>query len=183
MNLAEKLAATYLRLNGFLLLPHFTVFTGRQHSHLDLVAMRAANSIERVGEFCLPVDDALFTALTDLRQSQAQTSFVGVAAEVRTNQDRDPPKAEHIAYIEQFLGGLPVSRLAFFEGTHAISRCGNVLDIGMRYAGLWIQSRIDQMDAQKLKLTKTGSWTWSESFLADLLTLRACGLLTNDRNA
>ena len=39
MNAAEKIAATYLRLNGFLLVPQFTVFEGDRHSHVDLVSI------------------------------------------------------------------------------------------------------------------------------------------------
>lgn len=35
MNLAEKIAGTYFRLNEFLTLSHFTAFDGNQHNHLN----------------------------------------------------------------------------------------------------------------------------------------------------
>lgn len=43
MNMAEKIAATYLRLNGFLVLLQFTVFIDGEHGHVDRPT-RMANS-------------------------------------------------------------------------------------------------------------------------------------------
>jgi hypothetical protein len=48
-NIDEKIAATYLRLNGFLLLPHFTAFIsienkGKYHRHIDLLGFFAPNA-------------------------------------------------------------------------------------------------------------------------------------------
>jgi hypothetical protein len=183
MNLAEKLAATYLRLNGFLTLPHFTAFDGNQHNHVDLVALRAQNSKEVVGDTTLLTDDLLFDAFSELIGSPSRSVALGVAAEVRTNTNRDEPRLAHMEYVERFLGGIRVTRLAFYEGPHSVKQNGQTLDIGMRYAGLWIQRRIDWMDGHKLKLSKTGSWNWSEGFLSDFLALGRYGLLTNDRNA
>lgn len=185
MNLAEKLAVTYLRLNGFLALPQFTVFDGRQHNHIDIVAFRAPNSQEVVGGVTLLTDETLFDALSVLVGAPSRTVPLGIAAEVKTKGDRDEPSDAHIAYVGRFLGGVPVTRIAFFDGQHTIEQNGDVLDIGMRYAGLWIQRRIDWMlgPEQKIRLTKTGSWNLSESFLSDILALRQYGLLTNDRNA
>jgi hypothetical protein len=57
------------------------------------------------------------------------------------------------------------------------------LDISIQHAGLWVQRRIDWMLEQKFRLTKTGSWNWSESFLSDFLAMKQYGLLTNGRNA
>lgn len=183
MNLAEKLAGTYLRLNGFLALAQFTAFDGKQHNHIDIVAFRAPNSQELVDGIPLITDDLLFDSLSDLVGYPSRTAALGIAAEVRTNEDRDEPSDAHIEYVGHFLGGLPIIRLAFFDGPHAIQKNGNALDIGMRYTGLWIQRRIDWMlePEQKFRLTKTGSWNLSESFLSDFLALRQYGLLTNDR--
>jgi hypothetical protein len=36
----------YLRLNGFLLLPHLTVLAGGQHGHVDIIGLRATGSAE-----------------------------------------------------------------------------------------------------------------------------------------
>ena len=63
MNPAERLAATYLRLNGFLLLPQFTSFGGGYHNHVDLLGLRAPGSVERVGTIEFPVDGAFFAAI------------------------------------------------------------------------------------------------------------------------
>jgi hypothetical protein len=183
MNLAEKLAGTYLRLNGFLTLPHFTAFDGNQHNHIDLVAFRAPNSQEVVGDITLLTDDLLFDAFSALIGRRSRSVALGVAAEVRTNTARDEPSEAHIDYVGHFLGAIPVIRLAFYEGLHGVIQNGQTLDIGMRYAGLWIQRRIDWMLEHKFKLSKTGSWNLSEAFLSDFLALRRYGLLTNDRNA
>lgn len=51
MHLTEKLAGTYQRLNGFLSVPNFIVFGGRQHNHIDLLGLRAPASTEKVGNF------------------------------------------------------------------------------------------------------------------------------------
>jgi hypothetical protein len=183
MNLAEKLAGTYLRLNGFLTLLHFTAFDGNQHNHIDLVALRAPKSQEVVGNTTLLTDDLLFDTFSALIGRPSRTVALGVAAEVRTNVDRDEPSEAHINYVGQFLGGIPVTRLAFYEGSHSVIQNGQTLDIGVRYAGLWIQRRIDWMHEHKFKLSKTGSWNLSEGFLSDFLALRKFGLLTSDRNS
>lgn len=185
MNLAEKLAETYLRLNGFLTLPQFTAFDGVQHNHIDIVAFRAPNSHETVGDDPFLTDDNFFDTLSAIIGRPSRGVPLGVAAEVRTNNRRDEPSDAHIEYVGRFLGGLSVTRIAFFEGAHTIQQQGETLDISMRYAGLWIQRRIDWMLApeQNIRLTKTGSWNWSESFLSDFLAMRQYGLLTNDRNA
>jgi hypothetical protein len=52
MNGPEKIAAAYLRLNGFLLLPQFTIFDGQRHNHIDLVGVRCAASVEKVRRTC-----------------------------------------------------------------------------------------------------------------------------------
>jgi hypothetical protein len=181
MNLAEKLAGTYLRLNGFLTLPHFTAFDGNQHNHVDLVALRAPKSQEVVGDITLITDDLLFDAISAIIGRSSRSVALAVVAEVRTSTDRDEPSEAHINYVGRFLGDIPVTRLAFYEGSQSVVQDGQTLDIGMRYAGLWIQRRIDWMNEHEFKLTKAGSWNLSEDFLSDFLALRRYGLLTNDR--
>ena len=157
MNLAEKLACAYLRLNGFLTLPHFTVFDGDQHNHLDLVALRAANSKEVVHGVTLPTDERLFEGLTALIGQDSKSIVLGVLAEVRTNDDRKQPSEAHRGYAKRFLGDTRVASIAFYECPLGISQNGNVLDVGMRYAGLWIQHRIERMNKENFNLTKAGS--------------------------
>jgi hypothetical protein len=62
---AEKIAATYLRLNRFLLLPLFTIFEYEGSRQIDLIGLRARGSLEQSkgpeGTHCdLPTDDRLF---------------------------------------------------------------------------------------------------------------------------
>ncbi len=184
MNLAEKLAATYLRLNGFLVIPHFTAFDGRQHNHIDIVGLRAPRSQEVVGSMTLPTDDKLFNNISNLIGRSSREVPLGIAVEARTNENRDEASDEHISYVSKFLGGIPVIRLAFFDGEHTVHQSNQCIDVGLNYAGLWIQGRIDWMLApeRNFKLTKTGSWNWSESFLSDFLGLRKFDLLTSNRS-
>jgi hypothetical protein len=95
MNLAEKIASAYLRLNGFLTIPHFNMFDGAQHNHVDIVGLRAANSRELVGQTIFPTDDLLFNELSDLFGRDARSITVGIVAEARTNADRDEPSNHH----------------------------------------------------------------------------------------
>jgi hypothetical protein len=181
MNLAEKLAAIYLRLNGFLFLDQFTVFTGGQHNHIDLVGLRAANSEEVVDQTTLPVDEKLFSVLTEIRGECAKTTTVGIAAEVRTNTNRDLPCSEHLSYATRFLGGTRVTPMAFFDGQHQVRRSGEAIDVSLSHAGDWLVERFEKMDHPGFNLTKEGSWNLSEPFLAELLCLRKLGMLSNPR--
>jgi len=183
MNLAEKLAASYLRLNGFLFLDQFTVFTGRQHNHIDLVGLRAANSKEVIGQTTLPVDEKLFSVLTEIRGECAKTTTVAIAAEVRTNTNRDLPCSDHLGYATHFLGGTLVTPMAFFEGQHQVVINDEAIDVSLSHAGHWLVERFEAMDRLELNLTKEGSWNLSEPFLAELLCLRKLGMLSNPRNA
>jgi hypothetical protein len=172
MTATEKIAGTYLRLNGFLLLPHFTVFDGKMHGHVDFVALRAAHSEESVDGLRLLVDQNFFRTTSEVLALDAQLDSFGIVAEVRTNQNRENPSKEHIAYVRRFLGGLPLLPVSFADDGTAIRRHGDNLSIGLRYALAWILERIQWMHKQRMRLTKTGSWTWSEDFLSDILVLR-----------
>jgi hypothetical protein len=176
MNLAEKLVATYLRLNGFFVLSQFTVFTGRQHNHIDLIGLRAANSEEIIGEHILPVDEKLFTSLAKLADKDVKASIISIAAEVRTNNIRNSPDQDHVSYVKRFVGDLDVYSLAFFDESSDIKINGDVIDIGMQYVGAWIIERIGEMESLP-NLKKTGSWNLSEDFLGDFLALYKLKLL------
>ena len=171
MNPAEKLAATYLRLNGFLLLPHFTVFTGAGHNHVDLVGYRPPNSRELVHGDSLPRDDELSSRLARELRQDATTLPVGVIAEVRGNRNRDKITPEHVRYVGSFLGGITPARIAFCLAKTPFRRDRRGLCISLGYAHQWIDKRIVWME-RHCHLSKTGSWTLSEGFLADLLSLR-----------
>jgi len=171
MNTAEKLAATYLRLNGFLLLQHFTVFSGTSHNHVDLVGFRPANSKEIVFRKRLPRDPQFSNLLSAILRRDSERNPIGVIGEARSNRDRDTISSEHVEYIRNFLGGVRPLRITFCVATTDFHRDDDGLRVSLRYAYEWIQGRIEWME-ERGRLTKTGSWELSEEFLGDLLSLR-----------
>jgi hypothetical protein len=180
MNTAEKIAYTYLRLNGFLLLPHFTVFGGGAHSHVDLIGLRAADSFERFGQLTFPMDDELFHHISEMI-GEPLRQHLGVVAEVRTNANRDIPNDEQVEYIRRFLGETPIIKLAFYDGL-PFYREGDFICVGIRHTLRWIVGRIEWMEQRMpTNMTKTGSWNWSDEYLSDFLVLCRYGFLHNDR--
>jgi hypothetical protein len=142
MNLAEKIAATYLRLNGFLLLPHFTVFGGGYHGHVDVLGLRAGGSKELAGVLTFPTDDKFFGAVPHRITESARDTSLGLVAEVRTNDSRDRPHPNQLDYVRAFLGNVPVVPVAFFESkTEPVWR-EECLEVGNAYAIRWIVQRI-----------------------------------------
>lgn len=174
MNTAEKIAYTYLRLNGFLLLPQFTVFDGQRHNHIDLIGLRSANSCEEVNEYTFPLDNNLFE-LTKKFVENPLKARLGVIAEVKTNDTRDEISAFHQQYAQRFLGDIEaIVKLRF--RTIQIDGDG-FIEVSVPYAFNWIITRIESMKDNTGRLTKTGSWTWSDEFLADVLVLVKYGFL------
>jgi len=78
MNMSEKIAATYLRLNGFLLLPQFTVFIDGEHGHVDLVGLRAKGSSEESAGLTFLIDDKFFNAIDPDVCKDPRNEFLGV---------------------------------------------------------------------------------------------------------
>lgn len=115
MNAAEKIAGAYLRLNGFLLLPQFTVFHSGYHGHVDWVGLRAAGSKEVGGNMTFPTDDEFFAAIPPGVCARPRDTLLGLVAEVRTNKRRDKPEANQVEYARNFLGGATVIEVAFAE--------------------------------------------------------------------
>jgi hypothetical protein len=171
MNTAEKIASTYLRLNGFLLLPHFTVFAGTRHNHVDLVGLRPPNSVERSFGQKLPRDPELTRAFVNLFGQGASKRPIGLIAEVRSNEKRDKITDAHVNYIREFLGGIEPLRFTFFEAPIEVNRDNAGIAIGLYHAFRWIHWRINRMQ-KNLPLKKLGSWTLSEAFLADILSMK-----------
>lgn len=176
MTTTEKIAATYLRLNGFLVLPLFTVFDGYQHNHIDLLGVRSPGSKEEVHGTALLTDDKLFSRLVALG-AKPNELLTGVASEVKTGKDKGKITQGHIDYAERFVKA-PLFRAWFCNIAKRPPYIEKKqLKISLPYAIDWIISRFDWMEDKKFELTKSGSWTWSEEFLADLLVLRSLGVL------
>jgi hypothetical protein len=168
MNTAEKIAGTYLRLNGFLHLPQFTVFEEDWHTHVDFVALRAPNSYERAGGTTFPVDEKLFKLITTEIESP-KTKLLGALVEVRTNAT--VPLIGHTLYVSRFLGDAPLIRFVVYDTEEDLKLENGVIHLSLGYAVSWILWRVRWMEHEHPGLTKSGSWTWSEEFLADLLVL------------
>ena len=185
MNLAENIAATYLRLNGFFLLPQFTIFTGgNQHNHLDILALRAKNCREivrtQVGDHDLLVDKNLFDALG----VGSMGKRVGLVVQVKSNEENIAPKQSQIDYVKGFFGDddVDIFRVSFFHSKFKVRKSSDgIIEVGVVSAAHWIQSRIKRMEKMKGLRKKTKSWTWSEPFLADFLQLYDYGLLKSVR--
>jgi hypothetical protein len=181
VNTAEKIAASYLRLNGFLLLPQFTIFTGEQHNHIDVVALRPSNGIERVGGLSLVLDQKLFEVISDLCETDAKELSVGLAAEVKTNNVVEFPPDDHIEYVRNVLGpSTAVLSMCFTDRAISVERNHGKIIAGIRHALGWILERFEWMAENEGKLTKVGSWNWSDEFLADLLVLKSYGFLVKN---
>lgn len=180
MTATEKIAATYLRLNGFCLLPHFTTFGFDSHCHCDLIGLRAANSQEVVGGEPQGIDNELFRRLDSQLCDNARARHVAVVAEVKTNNERPDVDDYHLAYVKNFFGAIEPIWISFYE-RQRLSRPGLTISILIEHAWTWILPRIDSMQARNWRYTKEGSWTLSEAFLADILVRRRKGFLCPPR--
>lgn len=186
MNTAEKIAATYLRLNGFLLLPHFTIFEQTGPRHIDLIGLRGPGSKEQSidpegNSLDLLVDDKLFATFEKV-VATPKNALLGVVGEVKTNDYYERPTSQQFEYVRKFIGTAHAIRMAFYydgiPNPMWHERDQTVL-IGPDYALGWILDRFDWMQNKMKGRTKEGSWNWSEQFLADLLVLRKFGKLKN----
>jgi len=159
-------------------MPQFTAFGGDHHNHVDLVGLRARNSVELVGMYPpLPTDDELFGRVPRTISADPRAEFFGVIAEVKTNTVRDKPEPAHVAYVAAFLGGVPILPVSFRDSHERPNWRDDHLAIGNKYAIRWIISRFDWMNANFQGFTKTGSWPWSEDALAEFLVLYKYGAL------
>lgn len=83
------------------------------------------------------------------------------------------PTEELTAEASGFIGDhIPIIRLGFTRNIRVIQAYDDYLLVGNAHALKWIGERIDWMDENSDGLTKSGSWTWSHSFLSDYLYLR-----------
>ncbi len=180
MNTPEKIAATYLRLNGFLLLQHFTIFTDRYPNHVDLIGYRAGGSEEVVSGIPLKPDDEFFEYVKGLRKEICKASPIGIIVQVSANT-RKLPKFHrgHESYVKKFFGEkIKPVRIIFQDQQNKFDKQGATkmsVCISLKHSFEWIQRRIQ--DVKPPKFYKEGSWELSEEFLADILLLHRLGVL------
>ncbi len=170
MNAAEKIAGAYLRLNGFFLLPHFTIFDGVQHNHFDAIALRPGGGKETINSLELIRDDSLNDILSEL--GIYNQDLVGALVEVKSNEKKDKITKEQEDYAKKFFGDIEkIVKIFFSDKRTKISiKCTSIF-IPIKYAIQWIDTRIEWMDENELHLSKSGSWNWSEETLSDLIYL------------
>lgn len=183
MKTTEKIASLYLRLNGFFLMPHFTVFNVERGRHVDVLGIRPARSEEKVGENILVIDEEF------IKKLNGHKGDVKLWAEIGTGSRCDLFPERKTAYCRRILGDTGNLKKVYFDFDKPGKNLKYSDDILVVPAGRCkkiIFERFSQMESKPIKnllneMTKTGSWNWSEEFLADLLYLRKAGFLK--RNA
>jgi hypothetical protein len=168
-NTAEKVAGLYLRLNGFLQLPLFTLFYEDKYGQIDILGIHGKNSVEKAMGVEFPVDDAFFEACKRKELDDPKGTILGVVAEVRGNNRRKAPDVEHVQYAANFLGEAPIIRVSFSDSATALGVKDGVVVVSMRHATEWIRSRVKWMESQGWRFTKSGSWSLSDDYLSDIL--------------
>jgi hypothetical protein len=176
MNSPEKIAGVYLRLNGFFLLPQFTLFDGQRHTHVDLLGLRSPGSMERCKDLIFPLDDHLFEHVEG-QVEDSRNQLIAIIAEVKGNQEKENPGEGHYEYINHFLGNSNQIKIHFRDQGENISTENDVIEVPLKHALKWIIERIEFIDENKAKLSKEGSWSWSEMSLSDILYIKKLGFL------
>ena len=180
METTEKIASLYLRLNSFFLMPQFTVFIRKKQRHVDVLGVRLRNSTEEVNGTRLAIDEEFIEMLDGFEEDVYLWSEVGTG--------RSFPE-EKEAYCRKIFGGPDTLKKVYFDFRKDRENLqkGNddILVVPAGRCKKFILERFAQMESEpvrsKLKrltnVTKEGSWSWSEQFLADMLYLRKKGFL------
>ena len=176
MNSPEKIAGIYLRLNGFFLLPHFTLFDGERHTHVDFLALRAPGSIERCGNTIFPIDEHLFNRIED-QVENSRNQLLAVIAEVKGSQEKENPGEGHYEYINHFIGNSSRIKMHFRNQGNDVSISNDIIEVPLTYALKKIIERIEWIDVNQEGLAKKSSWSWSEASLSDILFIKKLGFL------
>lgn len=176
MNTPEKIVQTYLRLNGFFTLFHFSVLE-EKGTHADLLAIRPGESIEAVGpeDYKVPlnIDNSFLKQL-----GVTPKDPIGLVVEVKSGDEKAGVTSRVFDYVKPFFGKTPnLRKVGFDEKVSKISCLGDHIVVPLKYCLDFIIKRFEELDRidKKLKgsgrLSKRGSWHLSEEFLSDLLFL------------
>lgn len=182
METTEKIAFLYLRFNGFFLMPYFTVFGVEKGRHLDVLGIRLAGSEEKVGENLLSRDEEFINRLRGYEEDTILWAEVGTGS----RRDLFPERKE--AYCKRIFGGKDQLKKVYFDfdkQQEDLVYKDGILIVPAGRCRKIILDRFSQMESEPVKnklneMTKTGSWKWSEDFLADLLCLRKTGFLKSN---
>jgi len=180
LNSPEKIVSLYLRLNGFFLMQHFTVFFTKRARHTDVLAVRLSNAEERIGDSILEKDTRF------LNELGSPAVDICLVAEIKGSRHRelDQEAIDQVRRISEYAGHMfgttsRIRKVLFRTQTSCIFTSNGVTQISIQHCVKWILDRL--ADAQRLAnraetYSKLGSWAWSEDFLSDLLYLARAGV-------
>lgn len=176
LNAPEKVAALYLRLNGFFLMPQFTVFSSEFAQQTDILAVRLPDSEERVGDKKLSTDARFFKATGDPKDR------ICIVAEVK-GDERWKEAVDQITRafpysIRMFGRDSRVRKVVFCKQRDCMIQIGDLTRASVQHCLWWIINRLGETQGLVTgaeTISKYGSWTWSEDFLSDLLFLSGLG--------
>ena len=86
------------------------------YDHVDLIGLRAAGSVESIEEQGNAVASFLSTRIcfsSHRKNIDPKNKWLGVAAEVKTNDRRDKINPVYLAYVRRFLGGAEAAGIVF----------------------------------------------------------------------
>jgi hypothetical protein len=181
LNPPEKIAALYLRLNHFFLLPHFTLLalneSGSQTpEHSDFLALRMPGAHESIGRNNVLTDDRLLDHLDRNR------GLIRIVAEVKGGAGLGSSEKNLRSHFEDTLNyargifgiedtGIDgTKKLLFRKQDECFSTMDDIRCVSLRHCLFWIYQRLENTQAlTESGRSKGGTWTWSEESLAELL--------------
>ena len=183
MNIPEKIAHAYLRLNGFFTIPYFSVLS-KSCSYIDFLAVRLGNSEEKIGVegnlTSLSIDEKFLKLLC-----VSKSDTIGLVVEVKGGESGYAEISnENFQYAKPFFGKVEkIFRVGFERDLTELckQRIGDNIHflVPLFHCLEFIDKRlkevkkIDQALRGKGILSKEGSWYLSEEFLSELIYLKS----------
>jgi len=181
MNTPEKIVSVYLRLNGFFTLNNFTHLPETGHSmESDMIAIRCPNSVEKVDEKNLQIDDKFFES-GDLNKNEVIGLIVEIRGGSSSSQFNQTTKTEKkIEYAKNFFGDFKdkVYLCDVCDSYNEPCKNGNIIEIGIKYIAKEVKSIINE---RGVICNKQNSWYLNEGLLSDLIYLEKEGLLSAEK--
>lgn len=192
MEPSEKIVNVYLRLNGFFIIPKFSVLVERA-THVDILGMRIGNSEERVGKnvnsIPLRIDDDFLKLL-----GISKNDDVGLVVEVKGGEEEHGEIPEkNFVYVIPFFGRIDPFRVVFEKAAEKLEKKVNNgavhFVIPLSHCLNFINQRFEEMEEIEHQIrehgdiTKYGSWYLSEEFLSELIYLKSLGFFGNNQKS
>lgn len=176
MNTPEKIVQTYLRLNGFFTIPHFSILQDKG-SHVDFLAVRLGSSEEKVGKGenreLLSIDNKFLEKMGGTKKDT-----VGLVVEVKGGDENAEVSDVNFDYVKPFFGKISkIKKVGFEYNETDLQKRNNHVIVSIEHCLTFINNRFQELkciDCEMRgsgRLSKKGSWHLSEEFLSDLLYL------------